>query len=181
MSRLPFGELVDYLEHRTGRPRWEWASYYGWTGVEALTLAEVAAVCGVSRRTVNRWKAVDAVPLWRADWIADELHEHPALIWPAWPEVVRASTTSACNTRPPQRLQATADVPEAAVIEWADVAEAGGDLAAVRHRWGVGPSEWARALGAHRASLREWETGKHRPSRTAIERARRQVEELAAA
>lgn len=63
------------------------------TGLEAgplLTLARAdtaqltAEALGVSRRTVERWKAGGNVDPRRADELAVRIGTHPLLIWPHW-------------------------------------------------------------------------------------------------
>lgn len=80
MTRPPFTftELADHVRYALGRP---------------ATSAELAALAGTTRRAVERWKHDDRVPPRHVDRLADALHEHPALIWPAYHSTITARGT----------------------------------------------------------------------------------------
>lgn len=49
-----------------------------------ITAREQANACGVSRRTVMRWRRAGTISLTCADLIAERLGYHPCELWPDW-------------------------------------------------------------------------------------------------
>jgi hypothetical protein len=51
------------------------------------SLSELAAITGVSRRSLTRWVKEGAIPIWSADRIACRLGKHPTELWEDWDDV----------------------------------------------------------------------------------------------
>ena len=68
---VPLQPLLDRVECNAGRP------------LDEISDFELAAICGVSTRTINRWKHTQRVRVVDTDRIAISLGWHPAAIWGA--------------------------------------------------------------------------------------------------
>jgi hypothetical protein len=81
MPRLPLDPLEARLRARLhvqpGRRTRSAPNDQRWASLEQL-----ACLCGVEKRTYERWARAGSVPFWRADEIACRLGIHPAELWP---------------------------------------------------------------------------------------------------
>ena len=89
-TRWPFGPLERFCgrmliihDRNAVRP-----DFGGWETVEVMSeVAALADLCGVSARSVGRWKVTGLSDV-RADHVAIRLGVHPAAIWRNWFDAV---------------------------------------------------------------------------------------------
>lgn len=87
---LSWEDLSRYLLGRTKAVRWALLT----DGVndpehkDLLTMHRAADLCGVTTRTMARYKAQGGVSMRQAEDVADALREHPTAIWPNYYDVV---------------------------------------------------------------------------------------------
>lgn len=62
------------------KARFSFAAIY--SAVGRPTAGEFARTVGRTRRTIERWKAADAIPEQSADAVAIAFNYHPANVWP---------------------------------------------------------------------------------------------------
>lgn len=75
----PFTALEPFLEERL-------PAYVDAHGqqIPAASGPRVAALLGVNRRTIVRWRGGQLLNQWNADQAAIRCGTHPAVVWPAW-------------------------------------------------------------------------------------------------